>query len=355
MRSTHLASHITYLFGDVLVTLVVLLSAMPRATAIPQVANRFDQISDSAVSAQAIHRFGFEYTDLASPVGSVSLEFCSNSPISEEPCVAPSGLDVSGATLAAQSGETGFSISAPNTTANRLVLTRSAQAPSPATATSTYQFNNVTNPDALGTYYARIQTYTSANATGAALEDGGVVFIITATFDVSAEVPPYIKFCSSVTITGYDCDTATSFFIDFGEFSVTKPKFASSEMVLATNAGLGYSITLTGTTLTSGNNTIPAMAAVAPSNPGLSQFGLNLRANSSPNIGVDPNGPGLATPAASYNNPNFFKYEPGEVVVSGTTTTDSRKFTVSYIANISSSQAAGVYSTTISFIALANF
>lgn len=354
-RGLLIADRAVYLFGNLILLLAVLVPAMPRAYAIPQVSDRFDQISDSTVSAVATHRFGFTYTDYVSPIGSVSFEFCTNSPVPQVPCVVPVGLDVQGATLASQAGQTGFTINSAETTANELVITRAPQAPGFANATSTYQFDDIINPDSAGSYYVRIQTYSSTDATGAAIEDGGVVFALNAAFNVSAEVPPYIKFCSSVVITDFDCTTANSFFIDFGEFAVTAPKYASSEMVLATNAGFGYTVTLSGTTLTSGNNIIPALVTLTPSSPGISQFGLNLRANTQPTIGADPVGPGLATPTPDYATPNMFKYLPGEVIISGSTTTDNRKFTASYIANVSSSQAAGVYATTISYIALANF
>ncbi|HTE57734.1 MAG TPA: hypothetical protein VK694_03235 [Verrucomicrobiae bacterium] len=320
-----------------------------------QMSERYDMISDSTVSSVAIHKFGFTYNDLSNPVGSVVFEFCSNSPLTALPCTVPTGLDVDNAVLFTQAGLTGFNINGAATTPNKLVINRGPVTPTPANAVSEYHFNNITNPDAEGSYYVRLQTFGSSDGTGTALEEGGVVFVMNDMFDVSAEVPPYLRFCASVTVTAFDCSTATSFFIDFGEFSRTQARFASSEMVVATNASFGFSIALAGTTLTSGNNFIPSLAVQAPSSPGNSQFGLNLRANTNPSIGAEPVGPGVSAPTPEYNTPNQYRFTQADNVVTSTTTTDNRKFTVSYVANVSAQQSAGIYATTITFIALANF
>ena len=329
--------------------------ALSTTYAIPQVQSRFDKISDPYPSATAVHDLGFTYTDLASVVGSISFEYCSNSPILGDPCIAPNGLDVDSVVLSNQTGEVGFAINSAETTASKIVISRSPLMPGGATATSEYHFSNVTNPSDAGSHYVRIQTFSSTDATGPALEDGGVVFALVPRFDVSAEVPPYLLLCAAVTISGFDCTTANSFFIDMGEFSRTQPKAASSEIVSATNAGSGFAITLSGTTLTSGNNIIPALTTNAPSNPGTSQFGLNLSSNSSPAIGANPSGPGSATSSSPYSIPNQFRFAPGDVIAGSPTTSDKKKFTVSYLANVAGAQEAGVYTTTVSFIALANF
>lgn len=323
--------------------------------AIPQVKDRFDQISDSRPSAIATHRFGFEFTDFTNSVGSISFEFCSNSPIPEVVCEAPNGFDASEGELVNQTGQTGFTISAADTTANKLVVTRPPAVPQPSEGRSTYRFDNIINPDTSGSYYVRIETFASQDGSGVALEDGGVVFVITPDFNISAEVPPFLLFCAAVTITGNDCDSATSFFIDLGEFSLSSPRAATSEMLAATNASYGYNVTLSGTTLTSGNNIINNLTNPNQSSPGNSQFGLNLRSNSNPSIGANPLGPGTASITADYSQPNRFKFVPGEAVISTPTTSDYRKFTVSYIVNISDNQPAGIYATTVSFVALANF
>ena len=351
-RSLNHARHVfVHLFLLAPVLAVIL---MPTTYAAPQVQQRYDKISDPNPLALATHEIGFAYTDFTNPVGSVSIEFCSNSPIPQVVCVPSTGFDATTAVLASQTGQTGFGIDG-TTTASRIVLTRAAQVPSAPSSTSTYTFNNVTNPSSGGSHYVRIQTYSSADATGIALEEGGMVFVTLDSFNVSAEVPPYLEFCAAVTITGFNCLSATSYFIDMGEFSKTSAKAASSEMVVAANAGGGFSVTLAGTTLTSGNSLIPPLATQSSSSPGTSQFGLNLWANSSPGIGATPTGPGTANVTPGYSLANQFKFAQGDTVVATPTTSDFRKFTVSYLTNVSNAQPAGVYATTVSFIALANF
>ncbi len=327
--------------------------AVPFAfAATSQLQNRYDQMAHPTVSATTTHIVGFTVTDPTS-IGSVVLEFCSNSPIDGIPCVPPAGFSMSSASLVAQTGETGFSID-PSSTANRVLLTRTLAAP--IGGPSTYRFDNVINPSSPGTFYLRMSTYISTAGTGTSLQDGGTALAIVGGVSVAATVPPFLRFCVSVTITNQDCSSATSYLIDIGELKTTAANKASWEFVVATNAGFGYSITMVGTTLTSGNNVIPALATQASSQPGTSQFGVNLRSNSNPGIGAEPNGPGTGGVInAAYNSPNQFRFNSGDIVVSSTGVDDLHKFTTSFVANVSKSQPAGVYTTTISYICLANF
>lgn len=313
--------------------------------------NRYDRLSNSSAGATAIHRIGFDITESTIPLGSIEIEFCSNDPIPGTACTAPSGFNASGAALT-QSGNTGFSIDS-TSTANRILLTRFPILPS-ATA-SVYQLGNVTNPSTAGSYYIRLRTFSSTDGTGGAVEEGGIAFAINTGFTINTEVPPYLKFCASVIIVGYDCSTANTFSINLGELSSGSTSQSSSEMVAATNGEFGYSITMSGVTMTSGNNVIPNLASPTPSSAGVSQFGVNLRANSSPAVGAEPNGPGTGSVSAPYAVPNSYTFNNADIVASSAGSSDDRKYTVSYITNINSNQAPGVYATTLTFICLANF
>lgn len=326
--------------------------SVPPVFAYTSLLNRTDRLSSSTISAIARHDVRFTITDFVNPVGSIRIEFCANDPLPEQPCTPPVGFDASSANLIGQSGETGFSIHA-NSDANNIILTRVPDVVS--TPNVQYEFSNITNPSTIGTFFVRLYTFSSDDATGTAIQAGGIALSVNDQFNVSTEVLPFLRLCVAVTIVGFDCNTATSFFIDMGEFSLSQARVASTEIVAATNAPFGYSITVSGTTLTSGTNVITPLGVQAPSSPGNSQFGINLRANGSPAIGADPVGPGTASPAAAYNSPNNFRFVPGDVIASSPGTNDYRKFTVSYIANISGSQAPGIYATTLTFICLANF
>src|SRR5690606_35331178 len=99
-----------------------------------------------------------------------------------------------------------------STTANRIVISRSPAVP--ITASSLYRLDNIRNPDVSGSYYVRIQTFSSDDGTGTVLDEGGMVFAITRAVSVTAEVPPFLMFCTGVTIVNFNCNSATSFLID---------------------------------------------------------------------------------------------------------------------------------------------
>lgn len=171
--------------------------------------NRSLRISSSEPGETNVrYRFSFGYATAAA-VGSVELEMCSNDPFIGTACTVPVGLDASSATLASQSGETGFTVH-PSSTANRLVLTRvpTVVVPQP----SVYEFTGVTNPDDGGSYYVRIATFSSTDATGPRIDEGGIAFMVNTGFGVSAEVPPHLTFCVGITITGQNCSTASGGF-----------------------------------------------------------------------------------------------------------------------------------------------
>ncbi len=289
----------------------------------------------------------------AGAVGSVRLQLCVEDPFPGEPCTGPSGLDFLGATLDTQTGMTGFSIH-PSTTANELILTRVPAASVPGTVT--FVLSGVANPDTAGSYFGRLETFATDDATGARHDGSGLAFsILPAQVSVQTVVPPYLLFCVGNTITAFDCSSAAGSYIDFGNFSTTKTATGQTKFIVATNAGFGYTIRVLGTTLTSGTNTITGLASQDVSRIGVSQFGLNLRANATPPTGSNVQGAGTGTVAAGYSTPNFYKFVPGDVLVSSTSPDYFRLFTVSYIVNVDSQQAAGVYVSTLQYVALATF
>lgn len=313
--------------------------------------NRFVDIGSATPSATTTHDFGFDFLS-NTDVGSVVFEYCSNSPLFEAACVAPSGLDVSGVSLDSQTGETGFSIDG-STTTNAIVLTR---IPVPANpGPSTYGFSNLVNPDTPNsTTFVRISTFATADASGGYTDRGAVAFSTAAGLVVGAYVPPYLTFCVGITV-GANCSQSTGTFIDLGQLSTTAVRAASSQMAVATNDPGGYVVGAHGTTMTSGNKIIPALSSPTASQPGVSQFGMNLRANSNPSVGANPSGLGTGFVTASYNTPNKFYYVPDTNVAASTLPTEFTRFTVSYIVNISKEQPKGFYSTTSTFVAVAAF
>jgi hypothetical protein len=268
------------------------------------------------------------------------------------PCDEPAGIDASAAVLAGQSGEGGFSILPPDS--GRIILER-ATAAAPGGGQSQYIFDNVVNPNGVrATFYVRITTHASTDGSGAPIDFGAVVSSTAQGVGLSTEVPPILNFCVGVSIPG-DCSTAEGNLIDLGDLSPKTTATGTSQMTVGTNAALGVTIGAYGTTMTSGNNTIPALVNPTVSAPGNAQFGLNLRANSSPAGGQEPSGIGVANPSPKYGVPNQFAFVSGDVVATSPDTTDIRKFTVSYIVNVPPSQVPGVYTATLTYICTASF
>lgn len=286
-----------------------------------------------------------------STVGSVRIQICSNSALVDDGCTPPFGFDASAASLTNQTGAVGFTISNAST-ANELILTRPPTLQPPATAQFT--FANITNPTNGGSFYGRLTTYASSDASGPYTDSGGLAFSMASAVGVSTEVPPFLEFCLGESITAFDCSSATEAFSDLGKMNANTTSAAQSQMVIATNADNGYSMWVNGASMTSGTNVITPMSG-GTSQKGTSQFGLNLRANATPSVGQDPNGPGAGTVTASYNLPDHFRFNSGDVLATAPQPDDHRKYTVSYVVNIPPGQPGGVYSTTLVFICLANF
>jgi hypothetical protein len=262
------------------------------------------------------------------------------------------GFDLSAATLNAQTGITDFTIS-PLSTANELILTRAPDVV-PAGSVS-YTLDTVINPTPTATYFVRVETFASDDATGSNIDSGGLAYYINTPLNLNATVPPFLLFCVGTNIPAFDCSTATGDFIDFGELSSTGSKTGHTQMLIATNVDTGYTISVQGTTLTSGTNVINALSSNDVSKPGVSQFGLNLRANNTPNTGTNPQGPGLGTYTGNYGQRDFFRFNNGEVIASGTNPEDYRRYTTTYLVNITKNQPAGIYVSTMTYVALANF
>lgn len=78
--------------------------------------------------------------------------------------------------------------------------------------------------------------------------------------------------------------------LNLGTLSTAAAVTGSHTMNVSTNATNGMSVTVSGSTLTFGANTITACGAGCTSSAGTKQFGINLVANTSPAVGANPAG-----------------------------------------------------------------
>ena len=331
--------------------------AAPFGAYAANVSNRSLTLDSSAAGASTNQTVAFTIPTTGN-VGSIKFEYCTTA---YSACVMPTGLVTTSASLSAQSGATGFSIV--NGANGAPYITRVAASVTGPQAVS-YRLSTVTNPTTTNTeYWMRIKTYASTDTSGASTDDGVVVFDTANQIVVSGTMPESLVFC--VGTSGTDCTNITGSAVALGVFSPVATNTGTSLMSASTNAQFGYSITITGTTLTSGVNTIPAMgtqllnsggcAPSCASTAGTSQFGTNVRANTTPAVGTNVSGVGTATGFNSYNVSDAFRYFTGDTVGSAAGVTRSNLFTNSYIVNVGGDQAAGAYSATMTYIATATF
>ena len=314
------------------------------------------------------HIFTFDLPT-ASTVGSILFEYCTTA---IGTCTVPTGLVTDDVATAfgseAGSDLTGFSLN--KATPGAPYLFRSPSGIS-AGDTAILQIDNITNPTAINeTFFVRISSYASNDATGGAIDTGVVTASTAEPIDLDGTMPESLVFCTGATVSTTssvpDCSTATAGDVSFNQlFSPTDTAYATSQMAASTNAGTGYAITVNGPTLTSGSNTITTMDTATTSIIGTGQFGLNLKLNTTPVVGAEVSPVAddidlLGQASTGYDSADTFKFTTGDTVAASDSpgspgATDSQIFTVSYIVNVPGNQAAGTYTTTMTYICTPTF
>lgn len=286
-------------------------------------------------------------------VGSLDMLFCEN-PIPYMQCDVPPGLDVSGATLSSQAGETGFSILTQNT--NHIVLTRTPTIPTYPTE-STIVLSGVVNPtDTTKAFSIRLKSLGSTDGSGPQIDFGSVRGQVTDGIIIQTQVPPMLIFCVAEQVELECTGTNDNYYHDMGELNGTDTLTAQSQMAVGTNATNGFVITANGSQMAAGTNVINGLVTPTTSQPGKNQFGINLVENTVPAIGSNPEGTWAnAVPTGDYAQPDKYKFVNGDVVAHSDHVSLMRRFTVSYILNSTQDIRAGVYTTTINYIASGRF
>lgn len=378
-------------------TALVLQVVPPEIASAAQITSRsltlmsgsFDSNSDgindggSLPGGVANHSFAFTLPQTTGNLGSIKFKYCTTAAAVPNgiDCNAPAGLSTTTrpVTLGTSSGAATFS-AITNVAANESYISRTAA--SFTGGAVTVQLNSVVNPTTTNTtFFVRISSYAATNATGAEIDSGSVAASTSNAIEISGTMPESLVFCTGRTISLTslvpDCTTATSGVIAFDQlFSPTDTATARSQMAASTNAGAGYAITVNGPTLTSGSNTITRMTnggtGPTPLILGTSQFGLNLRANTTVfdnqttpvalGLAVAPivNGTNYRGQArADYSTDNSFEFTGGDIVAAsdngGAGGTDAQIYTTSYVVNVPGSQPAGTYTTTLTYICTPTF
>ena len=318
------------------------------------------------------HAFVFTVPSVGNTnIGSLKFEYCTVAV--QVACVAPTGMSASAATFGNETGSavTGFSMG--TKTVNSFILTRTAASVT-AGSIIKVQANSITNPTTANqTFFVRITTYTAIDGATGLVDSGSVAASTANQITVTGTMPETLIFCTGATVGKTssipDCTTATAGAITFNQlFSPTDTASATSQMAASTNAASGYSITVNGTTLTSGANTIPGMTTAAARTRGKSEFGMNLKLNTTASttvavgaeVDLPPNGTDLRGQAKTgYNTVDTFKFTSGDVVAASDNTvagpSNAQIFTVSYIADVAGNQISGTYVSTLTYICTATY
>lgn len=341
-----------------------LVPVLPASAA--QITSRSLTLGTSAGNTPSTWTFHFTVpTNTA--LKSVRFQVCTSAALT---CTVPTGWTNAGASLASTTNiGPGWSIDLA-TNSDSLGITNAGNTTSSGTPVNVV-FNNVTNPNTTNTtFFVRISTY--SNSTYSTLVDKGTVTASTSQqIFLTGIMPESLVFCTGLTFTtANDCSTISGSTVDFGLFSPTYAAAGNSMMAASTNAGFGYVITVLGTTLTSGANTITANTVAAASVHGSSQFGMNVVANTinvdvfsggsmvpQSGFGAAISGPGAnGTAASGYGTADSFQYNSGDPVAnSNSLSSDTNTYTVSYLVNVPGNQPAGTYTTTLTYICTATY
>lgn len=340
-----------------------------QASAVIRFNDRSLYINSAVPSATTSYKVSFTYNNdnvYTTTVGSIDLLFCLDpipsepitpyNPVDHHPCVAPAGLDVSHATLSAQTGEAGFSILRQST--NEIVLTRT---PTVVNETpSTYTFDNIVNPtDTTHSFAIRLSDYPSTDASGTLINLGSVISQVTNSIEIDTQVPPVLNFCVAGQVNRDCSQPADVNYVDLGDLFPESTTDLTSQMAASTNAHSGYVITANGPTVEAGTNVIPALTTPTISAPGNNQFGINLRANTDPEpIGSDIDDSPITPNSVvmpNYDTPNRYMYKDGDEVAESTSVDLGTIYTVTYILNDAPDLHPAIYTTTITYICSGRF
>jgi hypothetical protein len=117
---------------------------------------------------------------------------------------------------------------------------------------------------------------------------------------------------------------------------------------------------MTGTAPAQTVHTIDALTEPSTAQTGVEQFGVNLRNNATPDVGVDPiqvpnSDFSFGVPAPDYDTPDFFMFQPNDLIAQSAYETGQTRYKLSYIVNVAPNTPAGRYVTNLSIVVSPKF
>jgi hypothetical protein len=137
--------------------------------------------------------------------------------------------------------------------------------------------------------------------------------------------------------------------LDLGTLSASSTATGTATFSVRTYLASGYVVITRGAAPTNENGaTIAPMSGGGASTIGSEQFGMNLKDNTTPNIGAEA----VQVPDSSfsygyaetgYGTVDNFKYNDGDTIARSDSSSGETDYTISYIVNISPITEAGLY------------
>jgi hypothetical protein len=356
------------------------------------VTSRSIKMSSSAQSATGVsYEISFNLGTAHSNLEGIVVDFCAGSPIvGDATCVKPTGFNIPASpTVTLQAGITGGTwvsgATAVNT--NRTLKISDATGNNlAANATVTFTVAGITNTSTLGTFYARIVTYTDnshADYTGyapgsegstVARDYGGIALSTANQLTITAKVQESLIFC--VYVTGATCAGGTGTSVALGDGNGVLSNYATNytntaKFGVASNAQGGVVVRLKGQNLcrvaspcadantgnvinpstTSGAMTCTADSAVTS----VEQFGLRVSVLGSGVTATAPFNCAANNHGFDTNATNGVGSTYGATLASTTGPSDEVHSTVELMAKASTTTQAGIYTTTLGLIATGTY
>jgi hypothetical protein len=370
-----------------------------------QVTTRSITMSTSATSAQA------EYTLTFTPAtteaaGSLVVDFCSNDPLISDTCsFAATTVPTVSSGITSSVGTAGvLGSGSPIHTISVDTISGGFTAGTPITINfDATPSAHLTNPTTAGSFYARVVTYgtatgaTSGGSTGyvpantsgntpsagsGEIDYGGIALSTAANITITANVYETLSFCVFQTACG-TAPVLTLGNATTGALSTSSAYVNSNaQYSIATNAGSGASVTMTGTTLcrpggtcATGANayTIAAIGNTATAKAvGTAQFGMCVDTNGA--VGtltavapyldtVNACNSGLTTGVYTGNSvfgfndsaSNGTNSAGGDQIMASTGDIPSYTGTFSFLGDIAATTTSGIYTTSLNLVATGTF
>lgn len=206
----------------------------------------------------------------------------------------------------------------------------------------TYDSTNAINPSTASTFSITID---------GDFGDTGTILVQTLTDDqvvVTATVAQTLSFSISDNTIGFGTLSSAAARYATGDAAGSASEVEAHTLAVGTNALTGYTTTVKGATLTYGGASIDAVgAANTASSAGSEQFGIRATASGGSGAVSAP----YAASGFAYDATSSTTDEVAASSAASSTTT----YSVRYLANISSSTEAGLYTTTLTYVTTANF